>query len=66
MSQDETCVGLLVLLYTTLIFILGFAIGSFYYGITCYKEGQIDYANGKIKYELVVNPDQTKEWRWKK
>jgi len=28
-----------------------------------YKSGQIDAINGIIKYELVVMPDQTKEWR---
>ena len=31
-----------------------------------YKQGQIDAINGKIKYELVKQPDGTTEWKEKK
>ena len=31
-----------------------------------YKQGQIDCLNGKIKYELVKQPDGTTEWKEKK
>lgn len=30
-----------------------------------YKEGQIDALTGVVKYELVENPDQTREWKRK-
>jgi len=30
--------------------------------IAPYKQGQIDAINGKIKYELVVQPDKSVEW----
>jgi len=31
-----------------------------------YKKGQIDYANGIIKYELVTQGDKTAKWQTKK
>jgi len=31
-----------------------------------YKQGQIDYANGIIKYELVTQGDKTAKWQMKK
>jgi len=27
-----------------------------------YKKGQVDALTGNIKYELIENPDQTREW----
>lgn len=30
-----------------------------------YKEGQIDALTGIVKYELVWNPDSTREWKAK-
>lgn len=31
--------------------------------IAGYKQGQVDYANGKIKYKLVKQPDNTVKWK---
>ena len=28
-----------------------------------YKQGQIDSMTNNIKYELVINPDRTSEWK---
>ena len=39
-------------------FIFGIIIGS----ISGYKEGQIDYANGEVKYELVEQKNEERIW----
>lgn len=35
------------------------------HGERCYKQAQIDYANGIVKVEKVEHPDQTVTWEWK-
>jgi hypothetical protein len=53
-----------------IIFVLGTFIGfllcitlvAFPSKVEAYKQGQIDYANGIIKYELKEMPDKSMEW----
>lgn len=47
--------------------IVGWAV--IWYGIgkdDGYRQGQIDALTGKVKYELVVQPDSTRTWEKKK
>ena len=52
-----------IVLLLIIIFIILFIPGSCLYN-KGYKKGQIDYANGKIKYELRQNENE--EMRWEK
>lgn len=46
----------LISFYTIFIVILS--------GSLSYKRGQVDYANGKIQFELVQHPDKTMSWEF--
>jgi len=49
-------------LLPALLITLGFMIMGVYQERRDYKQGQIDYHNGIIKYELKTNPDSTVTW----
>lgn len=55
---------MLITMLMLLAFTIGFRIGLEFikYG---YKRGQIDYANGIIKYELKDQPDGSRVWKEK-
>lgn len=62
--NDDLGPFLLFIVLGTILGVLLFAITQDIFGTT-YKHGQIDALTGKIKYELVTNPDSTKTWEEK-
>jgi hypothetical protein len=52
--------------------IIGFWVGVLFFELlenlckSTYKDGQIDALTGKVHYQLVVKPDSTRVWQYKK
>lgn len=45
--------------------VVAFVVAHWLIEPAAYQRGQIDALTGVVKYELVENPDQTREWKRK-